>query len=332
VISTVSLDAPATTHTAGLESFIVTLTVTNPSFNTYSLLIYNTPFEGIQDNIFDVQRSSDSLPARYIGIKSKRVKPTTPTAYKTLLPRTTSTASVDITSSYFFEADGEYQISFKKTVMVLPELDMNDTSKLAHRVTLGQSNTIIVHVNGTATQKPHQYLKAISGQNCSGNQDSQVDSATKIAIQMAQQGLDYLTSDQCDDSYVTWFGTRTELRWGKIKNNTKSITDLLQSGNFLHYCNPQGCSPNTYAYVYPRDPTHTIYLCGAFWSAPDGIHQEDSKPGTLVHEASHFVDIAATDDIVYGSNGCRRLAKTNPNQAIINADSHEYFVEFDPKC
>ncbi|XP_062823310.1 uncharacterized protein LOC103279011 [Anolis carolinensis] len=54
---------------------------------------------------------------------------------------------------------------------------------------------------------------------------------------------------------------------------------------------------NTFAYVKPRDETRTIYLCNLFWDAPKYL-QENSQPGTLIHEVSHFL---GTADIVYGN-------------------------------
>jgi peptidyl-Lys metalloendopeptidase len=81
---------------------------------------------------------------------------------------------------------------------------------------------------------------------------------------------------------------------------------------------------NYYAYVYPTMP-YKIFVCRAFWNAP--MTGTDSKAGTLVHEMSHFDVVAATDDVVYGQSGCRQLADSNPDDAIRNADSHEYFAE-----
>jgi peptidyl-Lys metalloendopeptidase len=84
---------------------------------------------------------------------------------------------------------------------------------------------------------------------------------------------------------------------------------------------------NVYAYVYPNQP-YKIYLCGAFWAAP--LTGTDSKAGTLIHEMSHFDVVANTDDYAYGQTAARNLAASNPDQAIRNADNHEYFAENTP--
>ncbi len=88
-----------------------------------------------------------------------------------------------------------------------------------------------------------------------------------------------------------------------------------------------GCKQNYYAYVYPTQP-YKIYLCKVFWQAP--LTGTDSQAGTLIHEMSHFNVVASTDDYVYGQAGAIQLASTNPDNAIMNADNHEYFAENTP--
>ena len=88
-----------------------------------------------------------------------------------------------------------------------------------------------------------------------------------------------------------------------------------------------GCKQRYYAYVYPNQP-YNIYVCSVFWQAP--MTGTDSKAGTLIHEMSHFTVVAGTDDYVYGQSGAKNLAITNPDNAIMNADNHEYFAENNP--
>ena len=73
---------------------------------------------------------------------------------------------------------------------------------------------------------------------------------------------------------------------------------------------------------------YKVYLCSAFWSSP--TTGTDSKAGTLVHESSHFTIMGGTQDYAYGQTNCKNLAKSKPAQAVMNADSHEYFVENNP--
>ena len=71
-----------------------------------------------------------------------------------------------------------------------------------------------------------------------------------------------------------------------------------------------------------------IYLCKVFWLAP--LTGTDLQAGTLIHEMSHFNVVASTDDYVYGQAGARDLAITTPDNAVKNADNHEYFAENNP--
>ena len=50
----------------------------------------------------------------------------------------------------------------------------------------------------------------------------------------------------------------------------------------------------------------------------------------MIHEASHYTANGGTSDYVYGQSGAKSLALSNPDQAVFNADSHEYFAENNP--
>ncbi|KAM7152929.1 apolipoprotein L6-like [Macrochelys suwanniensis] len=97
---------------------------------------------------------------------------------------------------------------------------------------------------------------------------------------------------------------------------------------------------NTYAYVYPESGDKTVYLCPLFWKASTDLGEE-SQPGTLIHEASHFLGI---HDITYSKESiyvaCRgKLAKLkvdsdpsapdlNPlGKAVLNANNITYEFE-----
>jgi peptidyl-Lys metalloendopeptidase len=81
------------------------------------------------------------------------------------------------------------------------------------------------------------------------------------------------------------------------------------------------------AYVNTLIPK-VVNLCGAFWRAQDS--GTDSKAGTIVHEASHFLSNGGAQDYRYGHERCLELAINDPDLAIMNADSHEFFAENTP--
>lgn len=47
----------------------------------------------------------------------------------------------------------------------------------------------------------------------------------------------------------------------------------------------------------------------------------------MIHEFSHFSDVVGTDDYAYGTDECLALAKSDTESALMNGDSHEYFIE-----
>jgi peptidyl-Lys metalloendopeptidase len=109
-----------------------------------------------------------------------------------------------------------------------------------------------------------------------------------------------------------------------LKGNFGKISSAMNNATVSFDCSSK---QNVYAYVYPNQP-YQIYLGRVFWSAP--LTGTDSKAGTLIHEMSHFNVVAGTDDVVYGQTGARSLALSDPEDAIRNADSHEYFAENTP--
>jgi hypothetical protein len=113
----------------------------------------------------------------------------------------------------------------------------------------------------------------------------------------------------------------------KVAKKTASCRESSIAGAFEGQTVTINCKDSKkpyYAYVYPTRP-YEIFVCRYFFSAPN--LGRDSKAGTLVHEMSHFNVTAGTDDIVYGESGALNLAATSPNDAIRNADNHEYFAE-----
>ncbi len=93
-----------------------------------------------------------------------------------------------------------------------------------------------------------------------------------------------------------------------------------------------------YAYVYPNDANNTIYICPNYFSESTNLTGFDSMAGTIGHEASHFTNMGGTTDrdaagnLVYGRPDARNLAITDPAQALIHADSFEFFLESGQPC
>ncbi|KAH7340845.1 hypothetical protein B0J17DRAFT_716024 [Rhizoctonia solani] len=164
----------------------------------------------------------------------------------------------------------------------------------------------------------------IGYKDCSPDQQSLINAAANSANEYVANATAYLDGiSTSTDRYTQWFGTFDTTRFNTVKSHFVNIgTDATSS---TYDC---GCTQSaTYAYVYQGIPGY-VYLCNAFWSAAET--GTDSRAGTIVHEQSHFVVNGGTDDHVYGSASAHSLAQSDPDQAIDNADNHEYFVENNP--
>ncbi len=160
---------------------------------------------------------------------------------------------------------------------------------------------------------------------CSNSEQSAIISAVAASQNIANDSVAYLNGTNAGPRYTTWFGEYTSSRWNTVAANFDAIKDALDNKSKVFDCS---CNQSYFAYVYPNQP-YKIYLCRAFWNAAET--GTDSRAGTIIHEMSHFNVVAGTDDIVYGQSGAKNLAISDPNQAIQNADSHEYFAENTPK-
>jgi len=321
--SIVTIDAAE--HKFG-EELPVTVTIFNPSPVPVTILTWRTPLEGIRHPVFTVFNTHTDNHAPYKGMLAKRAEPDA-SAFRTLQPGEVVRSTFDLTQYYHFMEQGMHEVSLEVALEVM--LDGQVTSEVL------SSPPALVYVSHVRPDllysEPEVAPDAIGYVGCSSSQQSTILSALSIAKTDAQQAYMYLLTASCTGDYTTFFGTVTSTRFNTVFSHFDSIVSALNSNNFKFDCST--CNmPGTYAYVYPFDPTKTIYLCSVFWTAPAGSHQYNSRPGTITHEMSHFNAVAGTDDIQYGVVGCKSLANNNPSQAIKNADSHEFFQEMNPKC
>jgi uncharacterized Zn-binding protein involved in type VI secretion len=160
--------------------------------------------------------------------------------------------------------------------------------------------------------------------------DDAIKTALKNQKEMLENKKAALARWNDDDKadFKKWFGSTDDASKKKIEDRIDKELKLnarMTPDNFKPADPP---TPSTFAYVYPNDGMHTIYLDGAWDKAPDT--GKDSKAGTLCHEMSHFNDIGGTKDHVYGADNAKALATSDPDKALTNADSFEYYVEGAP--
>jgi peptidyl-Lys metalloendopeptidase len=304
------------------ENVTVSVTISNSSKGAIRLLRWYTPFEDVEESLFEVTR--DGVPVEYIGAHYKRPQPED-RDFIILKAGESFTRTVNLADYYDLSVSGSYLVNYN---VKSPNLYPNE--KVANRQNEGlKSNDVGIFVEGRAAKVPAvEAPSAVSGTSsytkCTTSQQSLVAAARNDAAVYASDSLNYLLSGSTSARYTTWFGAYTSARYNTVKGNFTNIKSAMDTASMNFNC---GCKKRYYAYVYANQP-YNIYLCSIFWQAP--ATGTDSKAGTLIHETSHFTIVAGTEDWVYGQSGAKNLAVSDPNKAVDNADSHEYFAENTP--
>jgi peptidyl-Lys metalloendopeptidase len=293
---------------ASSDAVLINVTIANDGQKPVKVLKWFTPVEDVEEPLFKVTR--DGADVDYVGAHYKRLGPTG-NDYLNLKPGESFSRFIDLAQYYDLSASGTYEIEYNYDVTALA------------------SNKVQFSVEGRAAPTLSVVPLAVTGttsySRCTATQQTTLTSARSNASTYAANALSYLTAGTTGLRYTTWFGTYDLNRYNTVKTHFTAIKDAMDTKPVTFDC---GCKKKTvYAYVYSNQP-YTIYLCGVFWTAP--MTGTDSKAGTLIHEMSHFTVVAGTDDWAYGQTNAKSLAISDPNKAIDNADSHEYFAENTP--
>jgi hypothetical protein len=319
--------------------------LTNESDKPIRVLKWHTPLEGFKSDMFHVEHTGKW--AVYLGRVYKRGVPTE-ADYITIHPGKVVKQEVDFTEAYDIAEAAHYSVTYKADLLHVgteePKLLMKRymAPRAVAAVTV-KSNTAIfkleenrrpktlngINVAWMKMKGPGPAKKTPSFNGCSLSQQGTITSALAQAVKIAAEARSALSgapgwARYTAQRYKEWFGTYESSHYSDVNTHFDKIWDALANKSIVFDCTP---TDNAYAYVYPSKP-YTIYLCKLFWTAP--LTGTDSQGGTIVHETSHFNVVASTDDHVYGQAGARNLAKTKPDDAIDNADSHEYFAENTP--
>ncbi|GAB6196306.1 M35 family metalloendopeptidase [Lysobacter xanthus] len=322
----------------GTSSFLgaVDVEVTNTSNRTVRMPAWQLASEYLQADLFRV--THDGREVAYEGPMIKRGLPRA-ADFVILRPGESYRTQVDLSAFYDLSGTGEYTVAYAAPLQhaSLSTGEMLVTTRGLPM--MAQSAPLKLWVDGTdqlggsrmlaARAKPSTGATVVNGvsyKSCSTTQISTAGSAVNAARTYAENAKGYLGAGTVGARYTSWFGAYTSTRYATAKQHFVNIDSAIDqsAGQVTINC---GCNQSYYAYVYPTRP-YEIFVCKAFWSAP--LTGTDSKGGTLIHEMSHFNVVAATDDHVYGQSGAKNLAATSPDQALDNADNHEYFAENSP--
>lgn len=319
----VSLSASTSSFSAR-ETAAVTVTYTNVSSQPVQLLNWFVAGrQAIPEGLFELTLNGESVD--YVGPHIKRMAPRAED-FITLRPGESLSGTASLSELYDLGTSGQYSVRFAP-----PALGEHNT--VLTRAAQLDSNLVSLSIEGRpSTQHQFQALGTVNaqgvtaGSNCSATRSSQITTAWTSAKTYASSTSSYLNGISSGTTrYTTWFGTYSSTNLNTARSHFNNINSALANQAIKVDC---GCTDSgTYAYVYPNSP-YQIYVCGAFWSAPNT--GTDSKAGTIIHETSHFTVVAGTDDNAYGQSAAKSLAKSSPTKALDNADSHEYIAENNP--
>ncbi|RDB29715.1 Peptidyl-Lys metalloendopeptidase [Hypsizygus marmoreus] len=313
---------PETVH--DVDNLKVVTTVTNTGDETLKILNDpRGPLNKLAANTFAITDANGAVPA-FTGVKVKYVPSAAIAAGKdavtVLAPGQSVSVEHNLSEAYNFTHTGEGAYNFEASNLFF----IVDSANKAVPI-YADNEAHSAKLSGKLAIARRSVDKRATYNGCSSSQQSLLASAASAAQSYASNALSYANAHtSASTRYTTWFGTYTASRHTTVVSHFSKISgNTFSSYKYDCTCTDSG----TYAYVYP-DTFATVYLCGAFWNAP--TTGTDSKGGTLIHESSHFTSNGGTDDYVYGQAGAKSLAISNPNNAVFNADNHEYFAENNP--
>ena len=159
---------------------------------------------------------------------------------------------------------------------------------------------------------------------CTTAQQSALSAARTQAKAYAVDAATYLGAGTQGPRYTTWFGAATTgaLQHRHLAFQRHFVGDA-ERRHHLRLQQQAECLRLRLSQSAVQDLPRPRLLDGA------GVrHRLPGRHADPRDEPLH--DVAGTDDVVYGQAGAKSLAISNPDAAITNADSHEYFAENTP--
>lgn len=324
------------------ERLSLTIEMINRGETDLLLLAWGTPLEGLVSDCLLVLR--DGVEVAYDGPLVKRGEPQAGDFVQIRAGKTVS-RSVDLATAYKISGAAVYSIELRPWSAPILEADADPTPyadlSVSTRLALPQvplpielevDDSFSPATSGErarAQEKQHQReadteagmvvgaAKAPTFTGGSATEQDQTRSAHIDGYNLATRALSSLGNNA---KYVEWFGAYTGTRFSAAQTVYTKIKVGMETKTLRYDLTGAGCEPGWYAYTHKG--TTTVWMCSAFWKAP--ATGTNSKAGTVLHEWSHA--LANTSDIRYGQASCRELARTEPDKAVANADSFEYYA------
>ena len=296
-----------------------------------SILKWNTPLDGLNADMFRVTLNGKTVP--YIGRLISRLAPR-PEDYVTIEPGRTVSAEFDLAKGYEISETGSYEVVYRSNLqdVVAGEVKTVSVNKMNPIYRL-RSNIARFELTVARPVIKKEKISSLgqssnwSSQNCTAGQNGDLVYGglgyTYNLSQSATTALSSTTEAQRSAAprYRTWFGYYDAGRYTAVHDNFAKITNTLSS---LVFTCEECDDPSWTAYVHHNDE-YLVHLCSPFW----GLQWtgQNSKAGIIIHETSHFDDVAGTRDHVYGDVLSKDLANYDPDTALNNADNYRLFAD-----
>lgn len=327
----------------------VEFVLTNTSDSPLRLLRWETPLESeLTQDMFVITESDGANPSVYAkratfsGRLFKRPNPL-PSDFIDIEAGQSVSAVVNLADHYQLDVEGSHQVRFNGVLRI-----QGQEEALAQSLALLRSRSVLAGhqhhfydgldaipvstapIGVELTPVPEVlYARAAGYSGCTATQQQELlgdFDASETITREARQALEGLPVNERAGSprYLHWFGTYSAERYASVLDTYVKAEALMDAEEVEFVCD---CQEPYFAFIRRTEP-YKVNLCTYYWSA--ARLGTDSRAGTILHEVSHFNEIGGTSDFAYGAADVSALARNNPNNAVANADSIEYFAENTP--
>ncbi|OBZ77844.1 Peptidyl-Lys metalloendopeptidase [Grifola frondosa] len=342
------ITGPTSIH--DVQNLKVVTTVVNSGDETLKLLnVPESVLSRVPTDLFAIANRYGESPV-FVGAKyipSLAIESKDASAFTVLYPGEFVEVEHNLSEAYDFSSTGPgvYDVKLREHNSV----HYFDPSK-DELVQMRTYATHRVSISGTLSGFSHSYnVPSFSG--CSAVQESEIVGVLPTAQRHVSYALKYILftfalrilssaafamySEVRRDTlgtsalYKQWFGTPNSMHRDLVLQHFgKLATHNFQSYDYVCMANDL-CEPGLIAVGEPQQVGMTTFfgtinLCPKFFTL--SITGRNSKPSVIIHEAIHFEKNGGIDDYAYDVYPSMRLASTTPKEAVMNADSYEYFA------
>lgn len=298
----------------------------------------------LMDRILALQDENGNF-ARYMGTMVTWALPTQEDHVIKLMPGESASVVIDLASNYDLLPGHSYSVSIDTSVLVA-DMDQ-ETIELLKQGRMMTTYCCFTPPVGhrRRTQETQTVRNGLSlDSSCNRQQRHILQTAFSQAVTMLG---DRLASPCYQSQSDVFFGIAGYARARKkligLADYYSQVVAEEPTQPLVLACPPLGlrsisdtfsCPRSSYAFVRPYDANKVIHLCPLwFEKSAVGPLEYNDRPGALVHESLHFQSVGATLDVVkdgisvYGLYLTLELAQTNPDDAVINSENYNFFVE-----